>query len=44
VLSNNEAAKPLYLHAGFQVLGEVEDKYRIDDVSVSEISMALKTH
>ena len=44
VLSNNEAAKPLYLHAGLQNLGEVEDKYRIDGVSVSEISMALKTH
>ena len=43
VLSNNKAAKQLYLNTGFQLLGEVEDRYRIDGVPFSEMSMVLKT-
>ncbi|EAQ67589.1 hypothetical protein MED121_16719 [Marinomonas sp. MED121] len=43
VLSTNQGAKQLYLNAGFQVLGEIEDRYRIDGVSVAETTMTLKT-
>ena len=43
VLSNNLPAKNLYLKAGFTVVGEMEDYYRIDGQSVSELSLTLQT-
>lgn len=41
VLSNNQPAINLYLKCGFQVVGEITDRYRIDDVAVSEVAMTL---
>lgn len=41
VLSNNFAAKQLYLNAGFTVCGELVDRYRIDGESVSELTMSI---
>ncbi|MEZ9548048.1 GNAT family N-acetyltransferase, partial [Vibrio crassostreae] len=43
VLSNNLPAKNLYLRTGFTVVGEMEDYYRIDGQSVSELTMTLET-
>lgn len=43
VLTNNVAAKNLYLKCGFSVIGEMSDCYRIDGQSVSELSMTLGT-
>lgn len=43
VLSSNKPALSLYLKIGFSVVGEVTDRYRIDDVAVSEVSMTLST-
>ncbi|EOB6680411.1 GNAT family N-acetyltransferase [Vibrio vulnificus] len=39
VLSENFPAKNLYLKAGFNVVGEFKDPYRIDGLSVSETAM-----
>ncbi|HAS6248974.1 TPA: GNAT family N-acetyltransferase [Vibrio vulnificus] len=39
VLSENFPAKNLYLKAGFNVVGEFKDQYRIDGLSVSETAM-----
>jgi ribosomal protein S18 acetylase RimI-like enzyme len=44
VLSNNLAAKQLYLNKGFNICGEWVDKYRIDGDSISELSMTINTH
>ncbi|WP_229815759.1 GNAT family N-acetyltransferase [Bacterioplanes sanyensis] len=43
VLSNNIPAKNLYLKAGFEIVGEVNDCYRIDGEAVAETSMTLNT-
>lgn len=43
VLSNNLPAKNLYTKCNFEVIGEIEDCYRIDGRSVSELSMTLRT-
>jgi len=43
VLSNNLAAKQLYLNTGFKVCGELVDRYRIDGESISELSMNMAT-
>lgn len=43
VLSMNLPAKDLYLKCGFEVLGEMRDCYRIDGVSVSELTMTMCT-
>lgn len=43
VLSSNVPAKSLYLKCGFKIVGEILDRYRIDDESVSEIAMTLCT-
>ena len=43
VLSNNAPAKNLYLKAGFEIIGEVSDCYRIDGEAVAETSMTLNT-
>ena len=39
VLSENFPAKNLYLKSGFDVVGEFNDQYRIDGLSVSETAM-----
>ncbi len=39
VLSANTPAKNLYLKAGFDIVGEFKDQYRIDGQSVSETAM-----
>nr|WP_240458095.1 GNAT family N-acetyltransferase [Vibrio neptunius] len=43
VLSVNLAAKNLYLKHGFQIVGEMTDYYRIDQESISELTMTLNT-
>lgn len=43
VLSNNLAAKNLYLDRGFRLCGEIEDRYRIEGNSISELSMTINT-
>jgi ribosomal protein S18 acetylase RimI-like enzyme len=43
VLSNNQPAINLYLKCGFRVVGEITDRYRIDDIAVSEVAMTLCT-
>lgn len=46
VLSMNYPAKNLYLKCGFTVIGEIVDYYRIDGISVSELTMtkSVKDH
>jgi len=43
VLSSNKPALSLYSKCGFEVVGDVSDRYRIDDVVVSEVAMTLST-
>ncbi len=43
VLSNNAPARNLYLKAGFEIIGEMSDCYRIDGEAVAETSMTLNT-
>jgi len=43
VLSNNLAAKQLYLNVGFIESGELVDRYRIDGESIAELSMNIAT-
>jgi ribosomal protein S18 acetylase RimI-like enzyme len=42
VLSQNHAARALYVRTGFQVTGEVPDRYRIGAAQVGEVSMSLR--
>ncbi|WP_199243988.1 GNAT family N-acetyltransferase [Bacterioplanes sanyensis] len=43
VLSANTPARNLYLKAGFEIIGEMSDCYRIDGEQVAETSMTLST-
>lgn len=43
VLSNNLPAKNLYMKCNFEVIGDVDDCYRIDGTSVSELTMTVRT-
>ncbi|NOI27282.1 GNAT family N-acetyltransferase [Vibrio coralliilyticus] len=43
VLSVNLAAKNLYLKHGFRIVGEMTDYYRVDDESISELTMSINT-
>jgi len=41
VMTQNHAARALYLQMGFQVTGEVQDRYRVDGAEIGEVSMSL---
>ena len=42
VLSQNHKARALYVRIGFQVTGEVPDRYRIGGEQVGEVSMSIR--
>ena len=42
VLAQNHKARALYARMGFQVTGEVPDRYRIGGVQVGEVAMSFK--
>ncbi len=41
VLSGNDPAICLYRKMGFSIIGEYQDRYRIDGESISEILMTM---
>jgi len=41
VFAHNEAARALYKSVGFVEVGTVKDQFRVDGVSIDDVSMTL---